>query len=103
MSLDRANFFLQKSELLDSFAKQQESSSDFVLPAEEDHDERAADIGFKNATFSWSDEDNDGSLTPSSRKYRLHIDGELLFKRNCVNLIIGPTYVTALSLKLLQY
>jgi len=50
-----------------------------------------SDIGFKNATFSWSLEEDDGATTPSSRMFKLRVDGQLLFKRNCVNLIVGPT------------
>lgn len=48
-------------------------------------------IGFNNASFSWSLESQDGSATPSRRAYRLRIDDELLFKRDHINLIIGPT------------
>jgi hypothetical protein len=50
-----------------------------------------SEIGFKNATFSWSLQEDDGTTTPSSRMFKLRIDEQLLFKRNCVNLIIGPT------------
>lgn len=87
--MDRANAFLQDNELLDSFSKK-ESISAFSLPAEDDRHDDETEIGFKNATFSWSNDD-DGSLTPSSRTYKLRIEGELLFKRNCINLITGPT------------
>lgn len=47
-------------------------------------------IGFRNATFSWSN-DTDGTLTPSRRNFRLRIEDELLFRRGEINLIIGPT------------
>lgn len=88
--MDRANSFLQNTELLDKYAKQQ-VLLDLNAPAAEDANDSDTAIGFRNATFSWSLENNDGSLTPSSRKYRLHIDGELLFKKNGINLIVGPT------------
>jgi hypothetical protein len=58
----------------------------FFPPPESD----SQHIGFNDATFAWS-VDADGALTPSKRKYLLRIDGELTFKRNCLNLIIGPT------------
>lgn len=49
-------------------------------------------IGFQNASFTWSNDDvNDGALTPSRHRFTLRVDGELLFKRGCFNLIIGPT------------
>jgi hypothetical protein len=47
-------------------------------------------IGFRNATFSWSKE-SDGSLTRSQRQFLLKIDGEVLFERGRINLVIGPT------------
>ena len=85
VSLDRMTEFLQKTELLDSFAGK--SSQDDIPAIERD------DMGFNNATFSWSVEspDHDGTSTPSQRTFRLHISGEQLFKRDCINLIIGPT------------
>ncbi|KAF9483590.1 hypothetical protein BDN70DRAFT_990288 [Pholiota conissans] len=51
------------------------------------------EIGFHNASFAWTlDEESDsGMATPSSRVYRLRVEGDLLFKRNAINLIIGPT------------
>jgi hypothetical protein len=80
--------FIQKTELLDSFAEKPSQTIDIqtTIGSEEE-------IGFKNAMFSWSVEspDRDGTPTPSQRTFRLHISGELLFKRDCINLIIGPT------------
>jgi hypothetical protein len=90
VSLDRVTEFLQKTELLDSFAdKPSQVQVDIPTTIESDDD----DMGFNNATFSWSVEspDHDGSSTPSQRTFRLHISGEQLFKRDCINLIIGPT------------
>jgi hypothetical protein len=87
VSLDRVTEFLQKTELLDSFALADKPSQGIPTTIECD------DMGFNNATFSWSVEppDHDGFSTPSQRKFRLHISGEQLFKRDCINLIIGPT------------
>ena len=48
-------------------------------------------IGFQNASFTWSNDEPDGTLTPSRRRFTLRVRGELLFKRGCINLIIGPT------------
>ena len=52
-------------------------------------------IGIKQTTFTWT---NDGEaqtpVMPSRagrRKFVLNIDGELLFKRGQMNLIVGPT------------
>ena len=86
VSLDRVTDFLQNTELLDSFADKP-SQGDVPTTIECD------DFGFNNATFSWSVEspDPDGTSTPSQRTFRLHISGEQLFKRDCINLIIGPT------------
>ncbi|CAA7262907.1 unnamed protein product [Cyclocybe aegerita] len=98
VSLDRVNKFLQTAELLDAFTGPQppveplgllEPTADAVPTS--GVNEEDSQIGFRNATFAWSAEDNDGALTPSSRVYRLNVDGELFFKRNCINLIIGPT------------
>ncbi|KAF4617819.1 hypothetical protein D9613_006245 [Agrocybe pediades] len=93
VSLDRMHRFLQDTELLDRFTP---SNKDNVLSRvdaydageEADSDNR---IGFRNATFAWSADDLDGSLTPSSRNFRLHIEDDLFFKRNCINMIVGPT------------
>ncbi|KAF9564162.1 P-loop containing nucleoside triphosphate hydrolase protein [Agrocybe pediades] len=91
VSLDRINEFICDAELLDKFSSAPVSSSS-AHPDGAEFDNNAR-IGFKNATFSWSKEDRDGTLTPSSRTFRLRINGELFFKPNCINLIIGPTGV----------
>lgn len=91
VSLDRFTNFLNETELLDRFTSKskQESSLEVLSPSEESS--QNDDIGFRNATFVWSAQETDGSLTPTSRYFRLHIEGELLFKRNCINMIVGPT------------
>ncbi|KAE9384990.1 P-loop containing nucleoside triphosphate hydrolase protein [Gymnopus androsaceus JB14] len=84
VSLDRVTEFLYETELLDKFTAQ--TSSDLILPAATPTQE----IGFRNATFSWSN-DSEGSRTPSRRKFLLKIDGELIFMRGTINLIVGST------------
>ncbi|KDQ30408.1 hypothetical protein PLEOSDRAFT_1053612 [Pleurotus ostreatus PC15] len=107
VSLDRINDFLQNTELLDEFAEESSgndgASSTNNAPAIGNSDvsylsrppaERSQDIGFSDAMFAWSVDDkriNDGAATPSRRKFVLRVDGELIFKRNAINIIIGPT------------
>lgn len=85
VSLDRIGNFLRETELLDNF----EDEKAQLVVAETDRNDEL--IGFKNAVFSWSKEEENGTQTPSSRSFRLRIEGELLFKRGCINLIVGPT------------
>ena len=54
-----------------------------------DQDEHT--IGFNDATFTWSNTSSRGTATPSKRRFTLRIEGELVFKRDCSNIIIGPT------------
>ncbi|KAJ7148752.1 P-loop containing nucleoside triphosphate hydrolase protein [Mycena crocata] len=87
VSLDRLNDFLNETERLDSFASNETTPDDYAAS------EQASDlIGFRDAIFSWSNNDEaDGTATPSSRNYLLRIEGELLFKPGCINLVVGPT------------
>lgn len=89
--MDRLDEFLQKTELLDSFLEK--PNADLPLAISLSEEPSSSDIGLRNATFSWSldEEEDSGIATPSSRVYKLRIDGDLLFKRNAINLIIGPT------------
>ncbi|KAE9395907.1 P-loop containing nucleoside triphosphate hydrolase protein [Gymnopus androsaceus JB14] len=82
-----AKVSLDRTELLDSLSEKIPESGYFV-PADQVTDSQ--EIGFRDATFTWSS-DVAGSLTPSKRKFKLKIEGELLFRKNCVNLIIGET------------
>ncbi|KAF8157940.1 multidrug resistance-associated ABC transporter [Crassisporium funariophilum] len=84
VSLDRLTDFLQNTELLDSFT----NSTAEIVPISNVQDGK---FGFKNAAFSWSAESSNGSSTPSRRSFTLYVKDELLFKRSCINLIIGPT------------
>lgn len=71
-----------QAELLDLFTKQ-----DDIIPGPVDgHTE---DIGFGSADFTWSAEE--GSATPSKRRFRLSVDGDLVFKKGGFNVIVGPT------------
>ncbi|KAJ6574692.1 hypothetical protein B0H19DRAFT_1371649 [Mycena capillaripes] len=88
VSLNRANEFFRKTELLDSFAESDPNTSDLFVPADATANEQ---IGFRDATFAWSSEKTDGTLTPSRRKFTLKIEGEMLFKPGCINLVVGPT------------
>ncbi|KAI9453050.1 P-loop containing nucleoside triphosphate hydrolase protein [Lactarius psammicola] len=89
VSLERVNDFLQNTELLDEFADAEKSSERVMLTDASHFDQDV--IGFQNASFTWSNDDTDGTLTPSRRRFTLRVHGELLFKRGCFNLIIGPT------------
>ncbi|KAJ3760576.1 hypothetical protein EV360DRAFT_81041 [Lentinula raphanica] len=87
VSLDRVSDFLKNTELLDTFSQKAAENQEYFVPADIVPDSQA--IGFRNATFAWSAED--GSLTPTKRRFMLKIEGEVLFRRNCVNLVIGET------------
>ncbi|KAH9041242.1 hypothetical protein EDB85DRAFT_1921690 [Lactarius pseudohatsudake] len=89
VSLDRVNDFLHDTELLDQFADAGKGSERVMLTDATHFDQDV--IGFQNASFTWSNDDADGTLTPSRRRFTLRVQGELLFKRGCFNLIIGPT------------
>ena len=89
VSLERIMKFLNNTKLLVQFIDEPESSMGLVLPgAEDDHD-----VGFRDATFTWLAEQGDGSLTPLSRNFRLHVEGEVLFKCNCINTIVRPGHL----------
>ena len=84
--MDRVHEFLHHTEILDSY-----EDSQIRLSIVEGSPPNHQLLGFKNSSFSWSHEPEDGSLTPSGRLFRLRVDGELIFKLNCINLIVGPT------------
>ncbi|KAJ7785936.1 hypothetical protein B0H16DRAFT_1681200 [Mycena metata] len=88
VSLDRVNEFLHKTELLDSFVEKDADTPELFVPADVEANEK---IGFRDATFAWSSEKTDGTLTPSKRRFMLKIEGEMLFKHGCINLVVGPT------------
>ncbi|KAK1228101.1 hypothetical protein PQX77_008872 [Marasmius sp. AFHP31] len=85
VSLDRITNFLYDTELLDSYTKDTS-----LLPSQAaDNDEQSNEIGFRNASFAWSL--SNGLETPNKRRFILRIDGELLFKKGHINMVIGPT------------
>ena len=78
-----------QTELLDTYAEEAKGKSNDLLTRA--HSNRDV-IGFQDATFTWANDSlDDGAVTPSRRKFVLNIEGELLFKRGCINVIIGPT------------
>ncbi|KAF8758430.1 P-loop containing nucleoside triphosphate hydrolase protein [Rhizoctonia solani] len=79
VSLDRTNDFLTKTELLDCYER---IGVEVVTPNE-------SAIGFCNAGFTWSSVSLGSSTLRQS--FQLQIDGELLFQRQSINMIIGPT------------
>ncbi|KAJ7801107.1 hypothetical protein B0H14DRAFT_2386708, partial [Mycena olivaceomarginata] len=92
VSLDRLDDFLHNIELLDTFTLKE----DLEITAP---NEPASNlIGFRDTTFAWSSDEADGTLTPSSRRFQLKIEGKLLFKPRCINLVLGPTGLGKTSL-----
>ncbi|KAF9040099.1 P-loop containing nucleoside triphosphate hydrolase protein [Panaeolus papilionaceus] len=83
VSLDRMNDFLHETELLDSFKTPSRSSVDVTPSNSRRSDEM---IGFKDGSFSWTID----SMS-RARSFKLKIPGEMLFKQDCLNVIIGPT------------
>ncbi|EPT00314.1 hypothetical protein FOMPIDRAFT_1023884 [Fomitopsis schrenkii] len=89
VSLDRVNDFLHKTELLDEYAEEPD-----VLQAQIVAQPSDDVIGIRNASFSWANQPSGSSAsTPGSgrRNFTLRTDGDLLFRKGCINLIIGPT------------
>ncbi|KAL0068688.1 hypothetical protein AAF712_004404 [Marasmius tenuissimus] len=83
VSLDRVSNFLNNTELLGIHEKGSTSWS-VQVPSH-----RANDIGFENAVFMWSRE---ADHTPHpGQQFVLRIDGELLFKRGRINILLGET------------
>ncbi|KAJ7134490.1 P-loop containing nucleoside triphosphate hydrolase protein [Mycena epipterygia] len=87
VALDRVDNFLRTTELLDAYSFQ-------VSPPHVP--ENSSKIGFRDAEFSWTSQENDTS-------YKLRIKSEVIFQPCVVNLIVGPTGVgkTAVLLALL--
>ncbi|KAE9403967.1 P-loop containing nucleoside triphosphate hydrolase protein [Gymnopus androsaceus JB14] len=83
VALDRLDDFLRKTELLDRFSQQQFS----LAPSD------SSVVGFRDAEFQW--------LGSSERGFELKLKGEVLFRQNCINLILGPTGKISLLLALL--
>ncbi|KAJ7071475.1 hypothetical protein C8F01DRAFT_1317450 [Mycena amicta] len=88
VSLDRVDEFLRKTELLDRYVEPDPNAAELLVPADVEDSQK---IGFRDATFAWTSEKIDGTLTPSRRRFLFKVDGELLFKPGCINLVVGPT------------
>lgn len=77
-----------QTELLDSWSQTEAEPAILSAPPP------APDvIGFRQATFTWSAEEdnNNGLYTPSRRQFFLKIEGNLLFQKGVINMIVGPT------------
>jgi hypothetical protein len=77
-----------QTELLDQFTEI-DPIERAVVHSSEERDE----IGFHRATFSWTNE-SEGSqtpLTPSRRSFRLNVEQKIVFQKDAINLIAGPT------------
>lgn len=77
----------RQTELLDDFTDKK-AAEETVVDASPEHKN---DVGYGKAMFSWSNDALDGTVTPSKQAFRLHIDENVIFKKNAFNLIIGPT------------
>jgi ABC-type multidrug transport system fused ATPase/permease subunit len=73
VALDRLDDFLRNTRLVDRFDAQQ------YLPVPFD----PSVIGFRNVEFRW--------LGSSDEEFKLKFNGDVLFRKDCVNLIVGPT------------
>ena len=87
VSLDRFSSFLRDTELLDTFSGEVFEEVGMMDDVQHVNDH----IGFNNAIFAWSREAENETQTPSSRVFRLRVEGNITFKRHGINLIIGPT------------
>ncbi|KAJ7067894.1 hypothetical protein C8F01DRAFT_1116132 [Mycena amicta] len=87
VSLDRIGDFLRNTELLDAFDQKESTPEFFAAPAAEE----STAVGFRDSTFTWSNESQDGTVTPSRQRFTLRITDDLFFKRGGINLVLGPT------------
>jgi len=47
------------------------------------------DIGFSQASFSWSMANAESMTTPNGSGFRLKVEKEIVFRQNALNLVIG--------------
>lgn len=83
--LQSLTYFESQTELLDAFNSK---TKDAAVSAGDDR------LGFGRAYFSWksSEPGSDGTSTSRrKREFQIRIEDELIFKRNCINLVVGPT------------
>ncbi|OJT09188.1 ATP-binding cassette transporter abc4, partial [Trametes pubescens] len=93
ISLNRISDFLWNTELIDEFAGPDGSEDEVVWPNMASQQDGQGVIGIRNATFTWSN-DAVPSRTPGGtrkRRFVLAVDDELIFQRDRINLIVGPT------------
>ena len=57
------------------------------MPPETDPTE----IGIRQTSFTWDNEEKSGETTPRRRNFTLRIDDEIIFKRGGINLVTGQT------------
>lgn len=92
MTMTISNLFHEhrlQTELIDTYIGQpkQESPADLhISPAVS-----SETIGFRDASFTWTNEDQSADNRRNARRFILRVEGELLFKPGQFNLIVGPT------------
>lgn len=84
---DSSDQILRQTELLESEKAKTDPSTAIAL-AECNKDA----IGFSDCSFSWdSFEQTEASARHTRKAFRLRFDGEVLFERGKINIIVGPT------------
>jgi ABC-type multidrug transport system fused ATPase/permease subunit len=54
--------------------------------------EVTSQLGFAQASFAWYNKpQTDGMRSPSRQSFRLRVEDEVVFRKGCINLIVGPT------------
>ncbi|KZT67065.1 P-loop containing nucleoside triphosphate hydrolase protein [Daedalea quercina L-15889] len=93
VALDRMNDFLHNTELLDEFADHPDNIGHSLHSHSHEYNDDV--IGIRKAAFTWTCDDNHVPDAPASlagrRHFALRVDGDVRFKRGCINLVIGPT------------
>lgn len=76
-----------QTELLDDFTER------FDRDPDDTHVDDGGEIGIRNAAFTWSRDDPlEAPMSGADqRHFVLRVDGEVLFKRGRINLVVGPT------------
>ncbi|TDL15052.1 P-loop containing nucleoside triphosphate hydrolase protein [Rickenella mellea] len=92
VSMDRFNEFFHETELLDNSSA---TDKDSVIASPAPNPDV---IGFNACTFSWTDINKSQPVKPATRIFRLHFEGDMIFKSGGVNLILGPTAAGKTSL-----
>lgn len=85
VSIDRLDNFFKETDLLDVF--DEETSLPAVAP-DSDH------VGFRSARFSWTPNtpgSTSGIVDETAQRFKLTVPGELEFRKEKINLIVGPT------------